>query len=335
MRAPIFYVTDHVFDNLDIEEGIVSGVKGRLIVDAVSATPDQWLERAREADVVVTCHAVLPASFIEALERCVVIARYGVGIDNVDLEAATRAGIAVTHVPDYCVNEVSTHTLAMLLALNRRVVQLDRATRQGRWHASDAGPVRRLSGQVLGLVGFGRNARAVAEKAASFGLVVVAYDPLVAPADLESVGVQPVGLVELLETSDFVSLHVPLTDGTYHMIDEQALQRMKGTAYLINTARGGLVDTEALRVALDRGLIAGAGIDVLEQEPPDVPLGCDSAVVTPHTAFASTESIADLKRLTFERAVDVLEGRRPAVLANPAVWDNRRRWVTDVSGIGR
>jgi len=313
-----------VFEDLAIEEELVAQAGGTLLFDERARSPEEWLSQARDADAVVTCHAMLPGEFVRELRSCRAIARYGVGIDNVDLIAATESGIPVTHVPDYCVDEVSTHTMALLLALNRSVVTLDRATRSGRWQAADAGPVRRLKGQVLGLVGYGRNARAVAEKARAFGMSVLAYDPFLQDTDVNQPATRLVDLSELLETADYVSLHSPLTPQTQHLIDAGSLRRMKSSAYLINTARGGLVDTSALRLALDSGVIAGAAIDVLETEPPEFPFDCETAVVTPHTAFASVESIADLKRLTFQRVIAILDGLRPEVLANPEVWDRRR-----------
>lgn len=324
MARPLFYLTDHVFEDLACEEDQVAGVGGTLLFEPEATTPEQWLESASSADAVITCHAVLPGDFIERLERCRVIARYGVGIDNVDVAAATRAGIPVTHVPDYCVDEVSTHTLALLLALNRGIARLDRSTRAGHWRVSDAGNVHRIRGQVLGLVGFGRNAQSVAQKAAAFGMRIVAHDPMVPAETMAQLGVERADLDHVLTEADYVSLHAPLVAQTHHMIGAAAFAAMKDSAFLINTARGGLVDTEALRDALQQGTIAGAALDVFEDEPPAVDLAFDNVIVTPHSAFASAESVDELKRLTFARAIEVLNGNRPAVIANPEVWDGRR-----------
>ena len=325
MPAPTFYLTDHVFDDLVLEQDLIAEAGGRLLFEPEAIEPEQWLAHAETADAVVTCHAVLPDHFIERLERCRVIARYGVGIDNVDVAAATRAGIPVTHVPDYCVDEVSTHTMALLLALNRGVARLDRSTRAGHWSVQAAGEVHRIRGQILGLVGFGRNARAVADKARAFGLTVLASDPGVAPEVMAASGARSATLEELLEQSDYISLHAPLVEQTHHLIDNTTLQRMKSSAYLINTARGGLIDIDALRTALERGVIAGAALDVFETEPPGEVFDFENVIVTPHSAFASIESVLELKRLTISRALEVLDGERPAVLANPEVWDRRRR----------
>ncbi len=325
MSGPRFYLTDHVFEDLIIEQDLIAAAGGSLAFDPGATNPEQWLSGAVTAIAVVTCHAVLPADFIERLQECRVIARYGVGIDNVDLRAATKAGIPVTHVPDYCVDEVSTHAMALLLALNRGVARLDRSTRAGNWSVQAAGDVHRIRGQILGLVGFGRNARAVAEKAQAFGLVVLAYDPFLSSDVVAASGVLPVGLDELLERSDYVSLHAQLSEQTHHLVNTPNLERMKSSAYLINTARGGLVDIDALRGALENGAIAGAALDVFETEPPGEALDLENVIVTPHSAFASVESVVELKRLTILRALEGLDGERPAVLANPEVWDRRRR----------
>ncbi len=314
-------VTDSVFPHLETERRILGAVGAELV--ALQAHRDEeLLEAVRDADALLVCFAPVTARVVQAAQRCRIIARYGIGVDNVDVRTATDRGIVVTNVPDYCVEEVSDHTLALVLACARRVVWLDRKVRAGRWDARDAVPIRRLSGQTLGLLGFGKIPRLVARKAQAFGLRVISFDPYVEPAAMRALGVEPVGLRALLERSDYVCVHVPLTAETEGLVDEAALRWMKPTAYLVNTARGRIVDGRALVRALRQGWIAGAALDVLPTEPPpaDEPLrALDNVVFTPHVAFYSEESLQELQRKAAEEVVRVLTGQPPRYPVNRVV----------------
>ncbi len=256
------------------------------------------------------------------------IVRYGSGTDNVDVQRATGRGIVVANVPGFCLSEVADHTMALLLAAARKLLLMDRYTRTGRWQARSEEEVRRVAGKTLGLVGFGSIAQQVARRAGAFDLRVVAYDPYLDRGRAQSLGVLQVGLEELLEESDFVSLHVPLSSQTSHMIGETQLRQMKAGSILINTARGGLVDEAALVRALSEGWIAGAGIDVYENLPmfelhPAFirhPLfDLENVVLTPHSAGSSIEALEQLKLDGAREAVTVLSGRLPQHWVNPSV----------------
>lgn len=318
MSGPLVAVTDHVFANLEPTERALArlGAEVRL---AEAKTPEAILAVAREADGLIVCYADVTAGIIEELEKCQVIARTGIGVDNVDVDAATRAGMFVTNVREYCDDEVSDHAMALLLALVRKVPLLNEKVRGGTWGAASAKPIHRIRGKVLGLVGFGAIPRQVAVKAQGFGMEVLAYDPYVDAATYTSHGVRGVDLDELITTSDYISVHAPLTDETHNMFDADAFSRMKQGAYLVNTARGPLVDVEALVDALDAGQIAGAGLDVLPDEPPadDLRLlGRDDVLVTPHVGFYSEGSMTDLQAKAAEQVALVLSGEDPLYPVN-------------------
>jgi len=243
-------------------------------------------------------------------------------VDNVDLPAATRAGILVTNVPDYCVDEVSDHALALLLALARQVVMADRAVRGGAWDVVAHSGIRRLRGQTVGLLGFGKIARAVASKVRALGMRVVAYDPYLDAGLIARDGAEPVELDTLLAEADAISIHVPLSPETRGLVGERELGRMKPTAFLINTARGGIVDEKALAEALEAGRLAGAALDVLSQAPPppDHPLRrAPNVILTPHLAFYSRESVVELQTKAAEEVARALRGEPPRSPANPEV----------------
>jgi D-3-phosphoglycerate dehydrogenase len=241
-------------------------------------------------------------------------------VDTVDLAAATQRGVMVANVPDYCIEEVSDHAIAMLLSLWRGVTTYDRAIRNGTWSTTERQPMPRLAGKVLGVIGVGRIGAQAARKAAGVGMRVIGYDPYLSSLPA---GIQKVTLDELLQQADAVSLHMPLTAESRHLINEAALRKMKPSALLVNTARGGIVDTAALIRALREGWIAGAALDVLEQEPVprDSPLlSLPNVIVNPHASWYSDESVPELKRKTAEIAVAVLRGQRPASVVNPDVF---------------
>ena len=312
MAKPLVVITDHIFPTQDIERTAVTGAGADLAVGACR-TEDEVLALAREADVVLTTYAPVTAKVIAGLNRCRTIVRYGVGVDNVAVEEATGRGIFVCNVPDYSIDEVSEHALALMLAVARRVPTLDKEVRAGRWDYRPFRPFYRISGKTLGLVGLGRIARAVGNKAAAFGMQIVAFDPYVTPGSPAAQGVTLVpSLNELLETADFISVHCPLTPETRGLLGREAFKHTKPTAIVVNTARGGIIDEEALAEALAAGRIGGAGLDVLSKEPilPGHPLlDQPNVIVTPHTGFYSEESTLELQRRAIDEAVRALTGQ--------------------------
>jgi D-3-phosphoglycerate dehydrogenase len=307
----VVVITDCDHQSVDPERRVLAGHDVQLRVLACR-TPEEVAEQAGDADVLLNQYVPITAEVLEAVAGCRLVVRYGVGVDNVDVEAATRRGVWVANVPDYGREEVADHTLALGLALLRGVATLDRSVRDGTWDVEVARPLRRLTTLTWGVVGCGAIGTAVAHRAAGLGMAVLGYD-------LEGVRSAPpirrVPLSELLEAADLVSLHAALTAESRHLLDAAALARMRPSAYLVNTARGGLVDTVALLDALDAGALAGAALDVLEREPPDG-LGWElvrhpQVVATPHAAWYSEESFLTLKTEVAREALRVLEGGRP------------------------
>jgi D-3-phosphoglycerate dehydrogenase len=259
---------------------------------------------------------------IKGLTSCEIIAVTGIGINDLNVEAATRRGIIATNVPDFCIEDVSDHVFALILGLNRKLPQCQAMTRNGMWQAINIWPMRRLKNQILGIVGFGKIGRAVVQKARCLGMRVVANDPYCAESEMNKEKVESVNFDDLVGSSDFISLHVPLTDETYHLITTEVFDAMKNTAYLINTCRGNVVDESALIDALKAEKIAGAGLDVLSKEPPDPQnplLNMSNVIVSPHSAFISEEALAALGVISTQAIFDRLEGRVPENIINPDV----------------
>jgi D-3-phosphoglycerate dehydrogenase len=284
-------------------------------------TPEAILRVAAGADALLVTYARITAEMIRQLERCRIISRFGIGVDNVDIEAATRAGIVVTKVPDYCIDEVSDHTMALLLAAVRKIPLSNSQVHTGTWKMPAVVPIHRLRGSVLGLVGFGRIPQLVAPKANAFGLRVIAHDPFIPAEVFARADVESVSFDQLLTMSDYVSVHSPLTPETKGLFNADAFRRMKPSAYLVNTARGPIIDEAALAAALDAKQITGAALDVMTQEPPgSSPLfGRDNVIVTPHTSFYSEESLVELQTKAAEEVVAVLSGKPPRNPVNPEV----------------
>jgi D-3-phosphoglycerate dehydrogenase len=315
-------VTDHAWPSLDIERRILAEVGAEIVV-AERGDEAELIALAAQVDGILTNWSRIPSAALDAARDCIVVSRYGIGVDNIPVERATRLGVVVANVPDFCIDEVSDHTMALLLACSRRIVRFALATSLGVWSlAETATGMPRLRGQTLGLVGYGQLAQAVAAKAIPFGLNVIAYTPRLSPGALSAGVTATDDFWQLLGESDFVSLHAPATPQTHHLIDEPALALMKPTAYLINTSRGALVDEVALARALREGWIAGAAIDVVEIEPapPEHPLlGLDNLIVTPHAAFYSEEAIIDVRTRAASHAASALRGQVPAHVVNPEV----------------
>ncbi len=295
------------------------------IVEIRADTPAEFAAGVADVDAIITSWGLrIDRQVIEALKHCVVIGVGSVGVDMVDIEAATAAGIVVTNVPDVFIEEVADHAMMLLLDVARRTPLMARMARDGEW--LQARPIvsrrDRLLGQTLGLYGFGNVARCTARRAKAFGMHVIAYDPYVSELEITAAGVEPVGFTELLERSDFLSVHAPHNAETEHAIDAEALARMKPSAAVINTARGPIIDEAALIEALRTRKIAGAGLDVLEQEPPapDNPLlTMDNVIVTPHVASASARMRPETRRRAGREVALVLRGRWPMSCVNPTV----------------
>jgi D-3-phosphoglycerate dehydrogenase len=311
-------VSDSVFPNLDPARQVLASIGAELTM-ADAPTPDAIVRAAAPADALLVTYAKITADMIEQMPRCRIISRFGIGVDNVDLAAATGKGIVVTKVPDYCIDEVSDHTMALLLALVRKIPSSSARTHAGRWEMKAVVPIHRLRGSVIGLVGFGRIPQLVGPKAQSFGMKVLAFDPFV-PADVFTrAGVEHVEFLELLRRSDYVSVHTPLVPETRGLFNKDTFAQMKPGAYLVNTARGPIVDEAALAEALDAGTVAGAALDVMTQEPPPPsPLfGRDNVIITPHTSFYSEESLVELQTKAAQEVVAVLSGNAPRNPVNP------------------
>jgi D-3-phosphoglycerate dehydrogenase len=320
MADRVVAVTDSVFPNLDPAKAVLSKIGGELRL-AQEPTPEGILSVARDADAVLTTYAKVTAEMIPQMTKCRVISRFGIGVDNVDIPTATGQGIVVTKVPDYCLDEVSDHAMALLLALIRKIPSANARTQSGKWEMRAVVPIHRLRGTVLGLVAFGQIPQLVAPKAQAFGMQVITYDPYVSDEVLKRANVRRVELDELIRTSDYISLHCPLTPETKHLFSTGAFQKMKRSAYLVNTARGPVIDEAALAQALDQKQIAGAALDVMEKEPPGTSLlfGRENVIVTPHTSFYSEESLVDLQTKAAEEVVRVLSGQAPRNPVNPEV----------------
>jgi len=321
MTGTTVAVADSPFPSLDPAREALSRVNAELKM-AAEPTPDGILAVARDADAVLVTYAKITGEMIGQLRNCKSIGRFGIGVDNIDIAAATKAGIVVTYVPDYCFDEVSDHAMALLLDLARKVTFSNGLVQGGRWEMPAVAPLYRLRGRTLGLVGFGNIPQVLAPKAQAFGLKVVAYDPYVAKDKAAALNVELLDLDALLAASDYVSVHAPLTPETTKLIGADAFRKMKPTALLINTARGPLVDTDALAAALDKGEIAGAALDVVPVEPlpKDSPLlNRGNVILTPHTGFYSVDALLDLQSKAAQDVARVLAGERPIYPVNPEV----------------
>src|SRR5437588_6016183 len=311
-------VSDSVFPNLDPARAVLSKIGAQLSL-AEEPKAEAILRVARDADALLATYAKITAEMIRQMTRCRIISRFGIGVDNVDIPAATERGIVVTKVPDYCIDEVSDHAMALLLSLVRKIPFSSARAHAGKWEMPAVVPIHRLRGTVLGLVGFGRIPQVVAPKAKSFGMRVVSFDPYIPREVFEHAGVQSVEFGELLKLSDYISIHSPLLPETQGLFNAAIFRQMKPSAYLINTARGPIVDETALAHALDAGQLAGAALDVMPKEPPtDSPLfGRPNVIITPHTSFYSEESLVDLQTKAAEEVVRVLKGEAPKNPVNP------------------
>ena len=314
-------ITDYAWASIEPERQVLAEVGAELIAAETGDEPE-LKTFAPMVDGILTCWNPVRESVIAAAKKCQVIARYGIGLDNIDVEAATAHGIIVTNVPAYCIDEVSDHAMGLLLACARKISRFDWAVRSGTWDQNIGPEMHRIRGKTLGIVGFGRIGQAIIPKAKAFGLTINVCSPRTDPKRIQKAGAEKVTFSELLTTSDFITIHAPLTKETEHLFSDAEFRAMKPTAFLINTARGGIVDTAALTTALCYGEIAGAGLDVLETEPPNQKeelLTLNNVVVTPHAAFVSEDAILELEVTAAKCIAQVLTGQLPESVVNPSV----------------
>jgi D-3-phosphoglycerate dehydrogenase len=324
-------VTDFAWANLDIEQAILAQGGYKLRV-AETGTTQELCQLAIDAVAILTNWRTVSPEILHQAPHCQIVSRYGVGVDNIAVQTATELGIVVTNVPDYCVDEVSDHALALLLACARGIVRYARSTQQGEWALSAGLPLPRLRGQTVGLVGFGNTAQALFPKLAGLGMRVIAYTPRIVVNALPAPHCTTRNLTELLQASDYVSLHLPATPETTGIVNHAFLAQMKPSAYLINTARGALIDEAALLDTLTQGQIAGAALDVLQVEAAHTNnplLSLPNVIVTPHAAFFSTTSIPELQQKAAQHVLDVLSGAQTGNVINPLVLQQknfRAKW---------
>jgi D-3-phosphoglycerate dehydrogenase len=315
--SPLVVAIDDGYASYDQEEGLLAGVGARFALRPVRGSAAAAVQAVRDAAIVLVRESPLPRAAIEAMARARAVIRYGIGVDNIDQQAARERRIMVANVPDYGTDEVSTQGVALLLAVVRRLRLHDREVREGRWSTGVLQPMYRLRGRTLGFVGYGRIARMTHDKLAGFGFGrVLAHDPR---ADLPA-GVTAATIDDICREADVISLHAPLSDETWHQLDSRRIALMRPTAIVVNTARGGLIDLDALHRALAEGRILGAGLDVFEHEPPDPKhpiFALDNVAVSNHIGWYSEESMRELQRKAAEEAVRVLQGGTPRHWLNP------------------
>lgn len=307
-------ITDYQYESIQPQIDVVAAFPDAELVALQCRTEEDVITLAGDADVLLNQYAPMNERVISQLKNCKAIIRYGIGVDTVDLDAAARHGIWVCNVPDYGVDETSNQTIAMILAMARKLPVIHADVRRGNWGLSCGKPMHRFAGSTLGFVGLGRIATAVLKKLQPFSLKMIAYDPYLNPAKAQELGVELVSFEELLQRSDYVTIHCPATAQNRHMFNDTAFALMKPTAYLINCARGAIVDTNALITALQAGKIAGAALDVIEKEPieKDNPLlEMDNVIIASHFGGYSEEAIVSLQTKAAQEAVNILAGNKP------------------------
>lgn len=313
MNKPKVVITDYYYESIQQEAAVMAEI-GAELRDYHCQTEDEVIAAAAGCDALICQFAPITRKVIESLDKCKVIVRYAIGVDNIDVAAAEERGIYVCNVPDYGIDEVSNHAIALLLDCAKKLTYLAGQVKQGNCSYTTVKPLYRMEGKTLGLMGFGRIPRLVAKKMAGFGVHIIAYDPMMNEEQARELGVTPVSFDQLLRESDYLSVHCPLTADTHHLFNEAAFRVMKPTAIFINTARGAVVNEADLIHALEQGEIAMAGIDVTETEP--IPVGhpllkLDNAVVTPHVAWYSEEAVQSLQLKAAQEAARVLMGQPP------------------------
>tara|TARA_Y100000817_G_C16815110_1_gene526133 strand:+ start:164 stop:1138 length:975 start_codon:yes stop_codon:yes gene_type:complete len=314
-------ISDYAWPNIDIEKDYF---KSKSIDLYVSSGKEDLIDKIKDADGLLFCFQDIDETVLRSAKNLKVAQRYGIGVDNINIKVATELGIVVSNIPDYCIDEVSDHALSMILAINRMIVPDSKMVKLGKWNdVKKSNRVFRLSDATLGVVGFGRIGRRLANKAKVLGLNVIAYDPYINEEVYD--GVKIVSFDQVISSSDILSLHVPLTEETNHLISYKELEKMKENAILINVSRGGLIDEKALSEYLKSGKVRGVGLDVMEDHNPSStnPLfEYENVIVTPHTAFFSQESSEELQIRSCEQLYDVLNGKKPKFLINHDVLDH-------------
>lgn len=317
-------ITDYEYESLQAEQEAMDKL-GALFVPCQCRSEEELMENTADADGVFVQYAYISRRVIENMKNCRIIVRYGIGIDCVDVEAATQHGIMVANVPDYGLQDVADHTAALLLTAARKITLSNQLVKDGIWDFNRAKPLYRLEDRMLGLLGFGSIGRMVADRLKPFGLQIQAYDPWVSDEILAEHGASRADFDTLLSTSDFISLHIPLMGATHHILNKAAFSKMKKSAILVNTARGGLVDEDALVTALQSGCLSGAALDVAASEPinPNSPLlGMDNVIITPHVAWYTEEAQHRLQSIAASDMAQALYGEIPKNLLNPTVISN-------------
>jgi D-3-phosphoglycerate dehydrogenase len=318
-------LTDYVWESLDVEKKILAGLAD--LVPLQTKKPDDFLSQAQDCDALLNTYAgPITAEVMARMPKCKIIARYGIGVDTIDLDAATQAGIIVTNNPTYCIEEVAEDTLALLLACARKIAFYDRMVRAGRWEVPPGKPMFRVAGSTLGLVGFGNISRQVAVRAAAFGMRILYSDPFIKEGQFDAPG-RKMELHDMLRESDFVSLHPPLMPQTRKMINDEAFSHMKPTAFLVNCSRGPIVDTDALVRALDAKKIAGCALDTTDPEPlpnPHPLRGRENVIINPHAAWYSEQAMVGLQSGAPNEVRRVLSGEWPVNVVNRAVKGKNR-----------
>jgi D-3-phosphoglycerate dehydrogenase len=317
-------ITDHRFPNVDQERGAVEASGGELVVAQVT-DEKQLADLCREADGVLAVRAPITKRVIAEMRRCRIIVRYGIGVETIDIAAASKRGIMVANVPDYCVDEVSDHALALLLMLSRQVIPAISLAREQRWSMAKMPEVHRLRGQICGLFGAGKIGSLLSGKLSQLGMRVITSDPYLEEGLARQMGMERVSLETLLASADFISVHAPLTDETHHVFREETFDKMKNSSFIINTARGGLIDEAALIAAIDSGKIAGAALDVLESETETTPLRSSlvnhpKIIVTAHSAWFSEEARATLQARAIAQVLACLKGEMPYGILNRSLY---------------
>jgi len=316
---PKVVITDYDYGNLDIERAVLEAV-GARVVGLQAKSEEELAAEAIDCDAMMNQYARIGAKTIERMQRCRVIARYGIGVDIVDVDAATAKGILVTNVRDYCTDEVADHAIGLWLALARKLFQYNAATHEGIWRWQTGQPIHRLKGRTMGIVSFGKIGRAIAERAKGFGVDLLVYDPYIEEGVVEAKGARCVGKAEILQNSDYLMMQVPITSETRHFLGETELRQVKKGAIIVNTGRGPTIDNLALYRALTEGRIAGAGLDDPEEEPAKLakwnPSGnplfsLPNVIVTPHAAYYSEESIRIARETAASEVARVLTGGMP------------------------
>lgn len=319
MQRPKVYITDSDFLDARCEQEIISAAGGELI-RLHCKTEDEVIVNCQDAVGLLNQYAPITRRVMESLPQLKVVSRMGIGVDSVDISAATDLNICVTNVPDGSLEEVSNHALALIMLFARKIAVLNEHVKSaGQWEIKPAMPVRRMSCQTLGLLSFGKIAQRLAEKAAALNIKLLVYDPNVPEAVIAQYGAESVSFSDLLTNADYLSVHTPLMPETYHLIGGKELALMKSTAVLINTGRGAVIDEQALIAALSEGRLGGAGLDVLEQEPmpQDSPLRkMKNVIITPHSAWYSEEALIEIRRKTALGVAEILQNQMPTYLVN-------------------